>query len=153
MPAWTLPAVASLVISALLGAVTHLVWDGLTHSDMYGPRHIPALRAVVDVPIVGSMVLHRLLQHSSTVIGLAVLLVLAIRGLRRVPSVDVETGGRLVWLACVAAVTALAYAKMLRRHETDIGSLVVAPCCGLLYGAVVAGLIAILRERRRTVRA
>lgn len=147
VPAWTFAAIASLVVSALLGAITHLIWDGLTHANMYGPRHFPWLRTVVDVPIAGAMVMHRLLQHGSTVIGSVVLLALAIRGLRRVTPVDIETGGRVVWLACVAAMTALAYAKMVVRHETDIGSLVVAPCCGLLYGAVIAGLFAMPDQR------
>jgi hypothetical protein len=142
-------AIASLVASALIGAITHDLWDGVTHRDMWGPRHIAALRELHTVPVIGLMPLCRILQHASTVVGLAVLAVLVGRGLRRVQPIEVVTGGRLVWLACTVAATAGAYVRVARRHETDVGSLAVAACCGLLGGALLAGVIALIRHARR----
>jgi hypothetical protein len=149
MPAWTLGATALLVLSALLGALTHDVWDGFTHGEMWGPKHIASLRELYAVPVLGLMPAHRILQHTCTVIGLPVLAFLAGRALYRVKPVDVQTGGRLLWFAAVAGCTVAAYAKIWRHHETDIGSLVVAPCCGLLGGALLAGVITSSRRIRR----
>jgi hypothetical protein len=145
-------ALASLVASALVGAITHGLWDGITHRDMWGPRHIAALRELYTVPGIGLMPLCRIVQHSCSVLGLVVLAILVARALRRVQPIEVVTGGRLVWLACTALATVGAYARIARRHETDAGSLVVAACCGLLGGALLAGLIALLRSSRRLPR-
>lgn len=134
-------ALASLVVSALLGAITHDVWDGFTHRDMFGPQNIAILREVHVMPVLGPMELCRILQHTSTVVGLSVLAILGLRALRRLEPIEVTTGGRVVWLACTTAITAGAYLSLLRRNETDIGSLVVAVCCGLLGGALLLGLI------------
>jgi hypothetical protein len=141
MPAWTASAVAVLVVSALIGACTHLAWDSFTHADTWGTRHIAWLRESYVVPVVGTMRVHRILQHSCSIVSLAVLAILAVRALRRVQPVPVEIGGRALWFACTGIATALAYARMLHNHETDIGSMVVAPLCGLIYGSVAAGLV------------
>jgi hypothetical protein len=142
--------IAGLVVSALLGAITHDLWDGVTHRDMWGPKHIAALNQLYVVPGIGVMPLCRILQHASTVVGLVALAVLAGRALRRVqPLESVVTGGRLVWLACTALATVGAYVRVARRHETDIGSLATAACCGLLGGALLAGVIALIRRTAR----
>lgn len=147
MASWSTAAIASAVVSAALGAMTHIVWDGFTHSDMFGPRYFPALRVAYEVPGLGSMVAHRILQHGCTVVGLVALTAVVWRALARVRPIAVTTGGRVTWFACLLAVTAAAYTKMLRNHETDIGSLVVAALCGVLGGALLAGVIAQLRAR------
>ena len=134
-------ALASLVVSALLGAITHDLWDGITHRDMWGPQNIAILRELYTVPVIGLMPLCRILQHTSTVIGLSALAILGLRALRQIQPIEVITGGRLVWLACTVVATAGAYVRVLRRHETDIGSLVVAVCCGVLGGALLVGVI------------
>jgi hypothetical protein len=141
MPVWTVKAVLVLVVSALIGACTHIAWDSFTHAGMWGTRHVAWLREVYVVPVVGTMPVHRILQHSCSIVALVVLAVLALRALRRVEPVPVNTGGRALWLACTGIATALAYAKMLHNHETDIGSLIVAALCGLIYGAIAAGLV------------
>jgi hypothetical protein len=147
LPAPTATAIASVVVSAALGAVTHIVWDSFTHSGSWGPRNIAALREIYTLPGVGPLVLYRILQHTFMIVGLVILGIVIVRALLRVEPVVVTTGGRVIWFACVAGVTAAAYAKMWRHHETDIGSLVVAPICGLLGGALLAGVIAKLTAR------
>jgi hypothetical protein len=145
-------AIVSLIASALVGAITHDVWDSFTHRDMWGPQHIAVLREHFMVPGIGLRELCRILQHTSTVVGLVALAILALRALRRVQPIEVVTGGRLVWVACCIAVSAAAYARVARRHETDIGSLVVAACCGLLGGALLAGLVTNSRRLLRRPR-
>jgi hypothetical protein len=145
-------ALASLVASALIGAITHDLWDGVTHRDMWGPQHFAVLREHFVVPGIGPRELCRILQHASTIVGLVALAILGLRALRRVQPIEVVTGGRLVWVACCLVITAAAYVRIARRHETDMGSLVVAACCGLLGGALLAGLITSSRRLLRRQR-
>src|SRR6202034_635986 len=66
----------------LIGAVTHLVWDGFTHEGARGVRMIPALDdPAVDIAghhIIGA----RLLQDMSSLVGLGIVLILVAYGLR-----------------------------------------------------------------------
>jgi len=130
-----------------MAPITDVFWEGITHRDMWGPRHIAALHDVYTT-VLGPMPLHRVIQHTSTAIGLPLVAILVVRALIRTKPIDVVTGGRLLWFGSVTICTALAYAKMVLRHETDVGSLVVAACCGLLFGALVAGLIDLRRQAR-----
>lgn len=65
---WTCAA-----LSALVGALTHVTWDGVTHSNGWIVRRLPAIDRVVDLPGVGTLALPRLLQHASTLLGLALI--------------------------------------------------------------------------------
>lgn len=56
------------IISILIGAASHLFWDGFTHYNGYFVRAIPALANEVEV--LGKQVpILKILQHSSTLIG------------------------------------------------------------------------------------
>ena len=58
-------------IGVLLGAVTHLIWDGFTHENARGVRLFGSL-ASGQVSIAGrELVWYRFLQHASSVVGLA----------------------------------------------------------------------------------
>ncbi|MCP4537940.1 MAG: DUF4184 family protein [Chloroflexi bacterium] len=60
-------------ICVLIGALTHLVWDSFTHADSFFVEHIPVLKqtlfTVKGIPIH----VFKVLQHSSTVLGLVIL--------------------------------------------------------------------------------
>jgi hypothetical protein len=133
-----------LVLSAALGAATHLVWDGFTHADHFGPAHIPALRVVVHVPIAGDMLMHRVLQHTSTVIGLAVLAIVIVRALRRVTPVDLPAPPPrtyALWIVAVIIGIALSSLRILGLHLVDPGSVIVAIIAGAIAGWIVASLV------------
>jgi hypothetical protein len=128
-----------LALSALLGAVTHYLWDGITHTDGYGPQHLAFLRT----PIHG-IALCRILQHGSTVIGLAILAIVVGRALARVTPVPVPPPTLrvwLVWIVAIAVVTTVSVARAFWFHLTDPGSFVVAIIDGCLGGAIVASLV------------
>lgn len=141
---WPTQPLPYLALSALLGAFTHLVWDGITHSGGYGPRHIAALRAIVHVPIAGDMLVHRVIQHSSTVIGLVVLAIVIGRALRRVtPRVLPRPAASVyaTWGISIAAGTVLSMLRVRGLSLVDPGSVIVAIIAGFLGGALVASLI------------
>ncbi len=69
---WNAPATGLLAVAAgvLVGAFSHIVWDGFTHAKGWGVSHLPILAH--SVPVAGEDVaVFRILQHFSTVVGLA----------------------------------------------------------------------------------
>jgi hypothetical protein len=73
-------------LSAVIGAATHILWDGFTHPGRFGVRLVPALqsaRVLGEPPYV-------LLQYGCSVLGCAVLAMWALRELRRAAN---ETAG------------------------------------------------------------
>ncbi|MGW3990248.1 DUF4184 family protein [Streptomyces sp. NPDC004830] len=67
-------------VSAVLGALTHVVWDAFTHLDRWGMRLFPVLgREVAGSP------LYWYLQYGGSALAAAVLAVFVVRALRRVP--------------------------------------------------------------------
>lgn len=68
-------------VSALLGALTHVVWDAFTHHDRWGTRLIPAIGR--ERP--AGMPLYSWLQYGSSAAGAVVIAVVLVRALRRAP--------------------------------------------------------------------
>ncbi|WBO66977.1 DUF4184 family protein [Streptomyces camelliae] len=68
-------------VCAVLGALTHVVWDAFTHDGRWGTRLIPAIERdrLLGVP------LFTWLQYGSSVAGAAVVAVFVVRALRRLP--------------------------------------------------------------------
>jgi hypothetical protein len=59
--------------SVLLGIATHVTWDAFTHAKTWPYRHWALLRQSVRLPVVGLYPFDRVLQHASTLFGMAVL--------------------------------------------------------------------------------
>lgn len=78
-------AIVLLLVSLLLGVVSHIVWDLFTHDGRWGVTAIPALGDDWG-PLPG----YKWLQHASTALGLAVIAVFALVWLvRRRPEASV----------------------------------------------------------------
>ncbi|AYN43897.1 DUF4184 family protein [Streptomyces dangxiongensis] len=67
--------------SAVLGALTHVMWDAFTHHDRWGTRLIPAIGR--DRP--AGMPLFTWLQYGSSVAGAVAIALFVVRALRRAP--------------------------------------------------------------------
>lgn len=67
------PGLAVTLCALLVGAATHLLWDAFTHADGWAVAHLPFLRwPVLETPL-GSPRVYRVLQHASSLAGLAVI--------------------------------------------------------------------------------
>jgi hypothetical protein len=141
----TAATVLSLVISAAIGSASHLAWDALTHADGWGPKHLMSLHAIVDAPILGHMVVHRVLQYVSSIVGLVVLAILVVHWLHRQAAVELPPAPRAwpraVFAACIAAAVALASVRIHRLHATDVDARLVGVVAGCLAGALIASVI------------
>ena len=83
-----------IVLSILLGAATHLAWDGFTHKNMWVYRNWAVLREVVQLPVFGPTPLFKVFQHGSTLFGMGVLLVWILSWYREsVPSAEIPRLG------------------------------------------------------------
>ncbi|MFI1361546.1 DUF4184 family protein [Streptomyces griseochromogenes] len=67
-------------VSAVLGALTHVVWDAFTHHDRWGSRLIPALgRSAAGMPM------YSWLQYGTSAVAAVVIAVFLVRALRGAP--------------------------------------------------------------------
>ncbi|MFD5226929.1 DUF4184 family protein [Microbacterium sp. NPDC058342] len=67
-----------LVLSLMLGVLSHIAWDGLTHEGRWGVEALPVLQQMW-----GSMHGYKWLQHGSSALGLLVIGLFAFLWLRR----------------------------------------------------------------------
>jgi hypothetical protein len=94
---WTRAAVG-----IVLGAATHLVWDGFTHGGYWGADLIPALRA--PTPLLG-VPWFNVLQHVSTIAGGLVVLVWGAREARQSGGLGVLARSAWRWLVILAVAS------------------------------------------------
>jgi hypothetical protein len=76
---------AGVVVSLCVGALTHLAWDAFTHSDGLATRALPILRAHMFFVDRYNVHLYQVLQHASSVTGVALLALWSWRWLRAAP--------------------------------------------------------------------
>jgi hypothetical protein len=66
---------ALVLLSLLAGTFTHLIWDSFTHNRGWVVKHFPVLRTVVLQQYWGGRPIYVLLQHGSTLAGMAILVI------------------------------------------------------------------------------
>ncbi|MBW8846461.1 MAG: DUF4184 family protein [Burkholderiales bacterium] len=97
------------VLSILLGAVTHLLWDLFTHPTQPLTDLLPWLARPLQTFLGRPLTVARLLQHLSTVAGALVLAVAYARAVRRQPDraeAPDPRRARVLW-ACLAVALAV----------------------------------------------
>jgi hypothetical protein len=156
------PPVLFTAVSALVGAVTHTVWDGFTHGGRFGVRWLPWLSGQSSV---GGRLEYRfeLMQQLSTIIGalVTVALMWCIARNRLLRSwygaavdelgpVRLEARQRLVFWAVAAAGLALGVVVALPSNYYWVITL--RTTIGLAVGVVVASYLPITRPRHADIR-
>jgi hypothetical protein len=81
---WTIGSVAAGVVAVLLGAASHVAWDGLTHPGGWAVSRWDVLVAPVGIGPV-TMPAYKVLQHGSTVLGAVVLVIWGLGWWRQQP--------------------------------------------------------------------
>jgi hypothetical protein len=136
----------------LAGSITHLVWDGFTHTGGRGVRMLPILEepvAYIDGHQLRGL---QLMQDLNSLIGLIAVILVVAYGLRPGKAADralprrLSAPERYAWIAAyVVAAAALSGAFLLLRHRPGRSSipLLVVPLSSAAI-AVVRGLAAAL---------
>jgi hypothetical protein len=77
------------VFCLLVGALSHIAWDSFTHAEGWMVQRLPSLRVPI-IHIAGETIrIYKMLQHGSTVGGLALLVYWYLRWYRTAPSPQV----------------------------------------------------------------
>ena len=104
---------ALVMLSILIGVATHILWDSFTHPNFWPYRHWRFLHRTVQLPVYGPMEYLRVLQHGSTVLGAAVLLLWFWHWFRRTAPMQPETARyprknhrAALFVICIAALIA-----------------------------------------------
>ncbi len=147
-----------LLVSLALGILTHILWDLFTHEGRWGVEALPVLDEHWG-PLTG----YKWLQHGSSVIGLAILAIWAVRWLaRREPASDppriLPRAARWAWWLSLPVILVAAWLIGMAAYgpltaEWTVAHLayrVLPPACALwgLITVVLALVIQSLRARR-----
>lgn len=147
-----------LIISLMLGVLSHIGWDLFTHEGRWGVESLPALQQQWG-PLTG----YKWLQHGSSVVGLLVLAAFAVRWLARRPAVArprmLPAWARWAWMLSLPALLAgfwvlgLVALGPLDAEFTvqHLAYRVLPPACGLWGVLTIAFSLTIMfiAERRR----
>jgi len=129
------------LLSALLGAASHIFWDSFTHNGGYFVTTLPFYKGT-HVPYGGvKYPLWYALQHISTIIGLTIVTIYL---LAMAPQqMQVRSKPRLVyWLIILVIAGIVTWIRFfIFPLKSDIGNVVVSAISGLMIGLVCCGFI------------
>ncbi|MGC3946854.1 MAG: DUF4184 family protein [Chryseolinea sp.] len=126
--------------SALLGSMSHILWDGFTHGNTFFVRNLSFYHGTY-VPYEGvKYPLWYALQHISTAIGLAVMIIYVVS---LPPQPGMITRPSLAYWLVVLTIAATMVATRFYLHPEDLkeGNFVVSTISGLCGGVILAGMI------------
>jgi hypothetical protein len=130
------------VISALIGAASHILWDSFTHNNRFFVRQFSDIYKSVSVPFNGANYpLFYVLQQISTVVGL---IIVAIYVLTKKPHAvqPLATPRIIYWICVVALATVILRVRFfLFPSDYNLGNVVVSSIAGLLLAVVCCGFI------------
>jgi hypothetical protein len=141
LPLWQPLQLALVLVSILVGALTHVLWDSFTHAGYWPAQHWQFLNQPFTLPLLGVVHLYKLLQYASTVFGCLAVGWWFLHWMRTAP-VQPEPAGEHVPLtqiqiarfaipaiallgAVVRTLVALGHPRSPRRIEIWIGEFVV----------------------------
>jgi hypothetical protein len=141
------------IVAALLGAATHIFWDGFTHPNGWGVPLFPVLAEPApgfDIPWFS------LAQFASSVFGVLVVGVWIVLTLRRYPpearafalGQRARLAGAVLFVLAVSVAVAFANAQVgVRSFSNEAGRAAVGAEAGLALGLVLFALYARSRQR------
>lgn len=102
-----------ILLSLLIGAITHIIWDSFTHHHGWAVKNLPFLQTVLVHSSIGDFTLFKFLQYSGHLLGMPALLFLHWRWLRSAPlspsgwTPRFPAGRRLAIVVSIFAVSVL----------------------------------------------
>jgi hypothetical protein len=143
---WPPARLALVVLSLLIGIVTHLLWDSFTHEDTWPYRHWELLRLNVQL-VTGDMPVYKLLEYGCSVLGVAVLAVWAWHWYRTTEprassaSEPVNAAKKRVTLAVLAAIAVLGgFFRTFRIERLSLQTLQIRPIVHFSADALVTAI-------------
>jgi hypothetical protein len=128
-----------LVISLLMGIFSHILWDSFTHSH----KEIGYTWATFSQELIFianyEIPLYELLQHSSTLLGLAIMVVV----FRKMPSSKntIESKSSSVFWVILLLASALIFLIRAFYGIHSLGNLFVVGIAAIMYGLIISSLV------------
>ena len=130
--------------SALIGMITHVLWDGFTHSSGYFVETIGFLTKSLTIGN-HNLYIYKILQHGSTIIGTIILLIYLYK-IKHSNNIIIESKISKLTYYLIIGITViitflLSYIFFKYKHgEFVIGSFVVTLVNGIFLGYLTAGV-------------
>jgi hypothetical protein len=130
------------LISALVGAASHIFWDSFTHNNRFFVRQFSSIYQSISVPFQGANYpLFYVLQQISTTVGGAIMLIY-IFAKKPQPLQQLVTPKIIYWISVIAIATLVLRIRFLiSPADYDLGNVVVSSISGLLIALVCCGFI------------
>lgn len=138
----------AVIISAFIGATSHIFWDSFTHDSGFFVELLPILATNVRIPVINiHMEFCRIVQHLSTLVGF----VLILWYVHFLPTVPRHTVDRTQWLGFwlwifIGGCFFLMLNLQLRQHLSRMGSSIGVT---LISGWMLALLLTIAADKMR----
>jgi hypothetical protein len=148
-------------LAVLTGAVTHVIWDAFTHAEAWGVELVPLLQHTFDIGGAIYAPGYSLMQHGSTLLGLAVLALSSVlwwvRAKRYSLSPRLSSRSRAVRVAALVGpsfVFAAGYAAAHAAHSGTplaafLGRFVVSSTTALFLAVLLYAATLRIANRRR----
>ncbi|MES2279536.1 MAG: DUF4184 family protein [Bacteroidota bacterium] len=129
-----------IVVSVWLGALSHLLWDAFTHPEGYFIRVIPALSRTI-ILLHRPVYIYKILQHGSTIIGFAIILLTIFK----LPNGNISKAEHIgnYWLKIVAVMVVVLVLRLLSGLSLHAyGDWIVTAISGSLLGLLIVSVFA-----------
>lgn len=128
--------------SVIIGAATHIFWDGFTHDTGYFVGKWPILASMVPLPLLNwDMMLCRIIQHTSTFVGSLAILVYTWRQPTVAIRHDISTAQKVAFWAgiAMAGFAFMGYALYASIFMRSLMGIVVSFITGAMLATVAIG--------------
>lgn len=131
----------AVILSAGIGACSHIFWDSFTHNDGYFAQRISFYKHVF-IPFDGVRYpLFYALQHISTITGLSVIFLYIIL-LKHSKEVATVKPSILYWLALIVIMVFVLFLRFnFSDHVIELGNFVVSSITSFIIASIVCGVI------------
>lgn len=133
------------IVSILIGAASHILWDSFTHDHGYFVEKIPMLMSSVDFFNTQVSIL-KILQHSSTLIGGFVIAF----AIYKLPTTEIEKKGISLnyWLAVLGLTFIIVSIRLFYGLELkQYGNIIVSVISGVMISLIVVSMLVMLNKR------
>lgn len=144
---WRISSIRSLVVfiySALIGMLTHLLWDSFTHTEGYFVTKIAVLSHSINL-LDYEIPIYKILQHGSTVIGLSIMMIYLLK-IKEKPSkykkIEINKMSKLLFWIGILLIDffAIGFSTIL-NEDFAIGRIIVSFISGGFIGAIIVSII------------
>lgn len=127
------------ILSIIIGIISHLFWDGFTHETGFFVNMFTELRSKVQI-FGNEIKVFKILQHSSTLIG-GIVIILTLYNFPKIEETKHKVNLKY-WLFVLTITFVVVALKMLTtENATKIGNIIVSSISAVMIGLILTPII------------